>query len=58
MEEIQKILGSYTGVAEDSFVLGVMLSCWANLSFNNLLQKAVCKQNVTNPVSLPFNYFM
>ena len=28
------------------------------LSFNNPLQKAVSTQNVTNPVSLPFTYFM
>ena len=28
------------------------------LSFNNLLQKAVSTQNVTNPVRLPFSYFM
>ena len=28
------------------------------LSFNNPLQKAVSTQNVTNPVSLPFSYFM
>ena len=28
------------------------------LSFNNLLQKAVSTQNVTNPVSLPFTYFI
>ena len=28
------------------------------LSFNNPLQKAVSTQNVTNPVSLPFAYFM
>ena len=27
-------------------------------SFNNVLQKAVSTQNVTNPVSLPFTYFM
>ena len=28
------------------------------LSFNNPLQKAVSMQNVTNPVNLPFTYFM
>ena len=28
------------------------------LSFNNPLYKAVSTQNVTNPVSLPFTYFM
>ena len=28
------------------------------LSFNNSLQKAVSTQNVTNPVYLPFTYFM
>jgi hypothetical protein len=40
------------------FSVFLLLLSFFYLSFNNLSQKAVSTQNVTNPVSLPFAYFM